>query len=60
MGKKLSGRSTQPIGGNVLYGMDDEILRRIAFFLYLDGSSLMVLCKVTKTIHEDMIQSMIN
>lgn len=24
MGKKFSGRSTQPIGGNVLYGMNDE------------------------------------
>lgn len=24
MGKKLSGRSIQPIGGNVLYEMNDE------------------------------------
>lgn len=35
MGKKLSGRSTQPIGGNVLYEMNDETSMAF-FYLSLD------------------------
>lgn len=42
MGKKLSGRSTQPIGGNVLYEMNDEdsfyVTLHFSTYGFLDGA----------------------